>query len=103
MATPLEDFLPRLPEAEREDIDRAMTKAVEEEATLRRLREARRQSQAESAVRLKTTQAGVSRIEKRADAYVSTLRRYVEAMGGKLSITAEFPDGPPVRVEQFGD
>lgn len=44
-----------------------------------------------------------ARLRRRADVSFSTLRRYVEAMGGKLSITAEFPDGPPVRVKQFGD
>jgi hypothetical protein len=42
------------------------------------------------------TQDGVSRLEKRSDLLLSTLRKTVEAMGGKLSLVAEFPDRPPV-------
>ena len=41
-------------------------------------------------------------MEKRADMYVSNLRRYVEAMGGKLEIVATFPDGS-VRIANFSD
>jgi hypothetical protein len=44
----------------------------------------------------------VSRIEGRTDMYVSTLRRFVEAIGGKLVIVAEVPDGA-VRVSQFAE
>jgi hypothetical protein len=42
----------------------------------------------------------VSKIEKRTDMYVSTLRRYIEAMGGQLDVVARFPDGD-VRITQF--
>lgn len=44
----------------------------------------------------------ISRIEQRTDLYVSTLRHYVEAMGGKLDIVARFPEGD-VRISQFED
>ena len=46
-------------------------------------------------------QDAVSRYEQRADLMVSTLVRYVHAMGGSLSIVAEFPDRAPVRVRAF--
>jgi hypothetical protein len=42
----------------------------------------------------------VSRLEQQADMYVSTLRRYLEALGGTLEIVAHFPDRD-VRITQF--
>ena len=67
---------------------------------LQELRRARELSQAQLARALETTQPEVSKIESRADMYVSTLRSYIEAMGGKLEIVASFPDGD-VRINQF--
>jgi hypothetical protein len=49
---------------------------------------------------LETDQGNISKLEQRTDMYISTLRRYVEAMGGTLEIVAKFPDGA-VRVTQF--
>jgi transcriptional regulator with XRE-family HTH domain len=57
------------------------------------LRQARDFTQAELAEALGTSQASVSKLERRSDMYLSTLRRLVEAMGGELEITAKFPDG----------
>ena len=59
-------------------------------------------SQAQLAKALDTTQPEVAKIEKRADMYVSTLRSYIQAMGGDLEIIARFPDGD-VRINQFQD
>ena len=67
------------------------------------LRRALRLSQQTLARRLKTGQAQVSRLEKRADLLVSTLRRYVEGLGGSLEIVATFPEGATVRIENFSD
>jgi hypothetical protein len=49
---------------------------------------------------LKINQGAVSTMEKRTDMYVSTLRNYIEAMGGNLKITAEFPEGT-LEIDQF--
>jgi hypothetical protein len=49
---------------------------------------------------LDTDQGNVSRLEQQADMYVSTLRRYLEALGGTLEIVAHFPDRD-VRITQF--
>ena len=49
------------------------------------------------------SQDGVSRLEKRSDLLLSTLRNYVEAMGGELRLVAEFPDQPPVMLTGFSD
>lgn len=57
------------------------------------LREARDLTQVELAKRLKIDQAAVSKIEHRADMYLSTLETMIEGMGGKLKMVAEFPSG----------
>ena len=80
----------------------ARTKALLAEMHLNELRRARELSQQALAERLGTTQPEVSRIESRTDMYLSTLRRFVEAMGGELVIVAEFPDGA-VRISQFAE
>ena len=58
------------------------------------MREARERSQAEVAEKLHIKQAAVSKLERRTDMYLSTLRSYIEAMGGKLEIIARFPIRP---------
>jgi hypothetical protein len=72
------------------------------EMPLHELRRARERSQQRLAELLEVTQPEVSKIEHRTDLYVSTLRSYIEAMGGELEIVARFPDGA-VRVNQFRD
>jgi transcriptional regulator with XRE-family HTH domain len=64
--------------------------------TIRELRTARKLTQVRVARTLGTTQDSVSRLEKRSDLLLSTLRKTVEAMGGNLSLVAKFPDRPPV-------
>lgn len=78
------------------------TAAMLAEMPLNELRRARQLSQEVLARELGATQPEVSKLERRADMYVSTLRRYIEAMGGELEITARFPDGA-VRITQFHD
>jgi DNA-binding XRE family transcriptional regulator len=67
------------------------------------LRQQRRLSQEELAAALHVRQAAVSKMERRADLRISTLRKAVAAMGGELKMTAEFPDGPSVPIEGFGE
>jgi|ERR1700724_524256 len=67
---------------------------------LQELRRARQLSQEQLAEELGATQPEISKIEHRTDMYVSTLRRFVEAMGGQLEIIARFPDGT-VEISQF--
>jgi transcriptional regulator with XRE-family HTH domain len=70
------------------------------EMALADLRQARRLTQENIAEILGNRQAAVSKIERRTDMHVSTLRRYVEALGGELEIIAHFPEGD-VRISQF--
>ena len=69
---------------------------IAEEMTLRELRRARKLTQVRMAKALGVTQDSVSRLEKRSDLLLSTLRKTVQAMGGNLSLVAEFPDRAPV-------
>ena len=64
--------------------------------TLRNLRKARKLTQVSMAKSLGITQDSVSRLEKRSDLLLSTLRKTIEAMGGELSLIASFPDHAPV-------
>ena len=63
------------------------------EMPLHELRQARALTQRDMAKILKVNQPAVSKLEQRADMYVSSLRSYVEAVGGQLKIVAEFPEG----------
>ena len=67
------------------------------------LRNAKRLTQADLAEMLDVPQSSISRIEQRADMYLSTLRNYIHAMGGVLQIQAIFPDGGAVVISRFGD
>src|SRR5277367_472004 len=66
------------------------------------LRQARDMTQVHLAKILRVNQAAVSKLERRADMYVSTLQDFIKAMGGELTITARFPEGT-VEITQFED
>lgn len=70
---------------------------------LEELRGARQLTQADMAEMLDVPQSSISRIERRADMYLSTLRNYIHAVGGELRIQAVFPDGGAVVIDRFGD
>ncbi|HLJ76384.1 MAG TPA: XRE family transcriptional regulator [Acidobacteriaceae bacterium] len=67
---------------------------------LHQVREARNLTQTKLAKLLKVNQGAVSKLERRTDMYVSTLRSYLKAMGGELEIKAIFPDGEVI-IDQF--
>ena len=89
----------RMPAKDRSEAKRKAEKMLSE-MPLQELRQARRYSQEELASSLGKKQSQISKIERGTDMYLSTMRRYIEAMGGQLEITAHFPDGV-VRIEQF--
>jgi transcriptional regulator with XRE-family HTH domain len=101
MTTRFKDLLAALPEERRAAINRRSDELLLELA-LQELRQARALSQEELGRALNINQASVSKLERRTDMYISTLRRFVEAMGGELEITARFPEAR-VRITQFGD
>ena len=75
---------------------------IEEEMTLRDLRSVQHLTQKSMAEILGVEQDSVSRMERRADMLLSTMSSYVEAMGGKLCLIAEFPNRRPYAVK-LGD
>lgn len=68
--------------------------------SLTELRQARRLTQETLGASLQIGQAAIAKMEKRADMYVSNLRRVIEAMGGELQIVARFPEGA-VTISNF--
>jgi transcriptional regulator with XRE-family HTH domain len=97
MTTPKER-MEKLPKARRDRDEARAGELVAGEMTLQALRKARKQTQARLARKLGINQENVSRLEQRADLLISTLRGYIEAMGGKLHLVAEFPDRPAVEL-----
>lgn len=82
MAVNVEDKIRKLNRARRKKVESRAAQLMAEEMTLRELRKARKLTQVRMAQRLGITQDGVSRLEKRSDLLLSTLRKAVEAMGG---------------------
>ena len=72
-------------------------------ATLRDLRIAASQTQEDMAKALGVRQDTISRLEQRSDMLLSTMRRYVEAMGGQLDLVATFPNRPSVKLALWAD
>ena len=96
MAVSVDDKIRKLSTAQRKKVEARAVELIAEEMTLRELRKARKLTQVRMAKRLGITQDGISRLEKRSNLLLSTLRETVEAMGGNLSLVAEFPDRAPV-------
>lgn len=71
----------------------AKTAQLLRELPLNELRQARQLTQETLAATLQVKQASISKMERSADMYVSTLRKFIEAMGGHLQIRACFPEG----------
>ena len=94
--TNLERIRNELSPARRKKIEARAAQLIAEEMTLRQLRRARKLTQARMAKELGIGQDGISKLEKRSDLLLSTLRKTIEAMGGNLSLVAEFPDREPV-------
>lgn len=103
MTRRLEDILESLPQERQEAIQLEAQRLLEEEMTLQQLRQASSLSQKELSKMLKVNQAQVSKIEHRTDMYISTLRSFIEAIGGELEIIAHLPNHEPIKIKQFED
>ncbi len=96
MSVNVNDTIRKLKPAVRKKVEARATELIAEEMTLRELRHARKLTQVQMAKALGITQDSVSRLEQRSDLLLSTLRKTVRAMGGNLSLVAEFPNLPPI-------
>jgi transcriptional regulator with XRE-family HTH domain len=97
----LERIRKGLTASRRKKIEARARELIAEEMSLRELREARKLTQAHLAQALGIGQDSVSRLEKRTDLLLTTLTAYVEALGGSLSLIAEFPDRDPVSLSSL--
>ena len=102
MPVTLKTLLNEMSEERRADIY-LRAQEIREELNLCQVRRLRKLTQASLSKKLKIGQEGVSRIEKRSDLYISTLRSYVEGVGGKLKLVVELPDQPPVILSGLGE
>lgn len=101
MAKKFSELVARMsPEAQAE-IHRRVAQSLSE-MPLEELRNAREMTQTQLAEVLQVSQGAVSKVERRADMYISTLRSYIRSMGGDLQIRAVFPDGDVI-IDQFRD
>ncbi|HXZ02836.1 MAG TPA: XRE family transcriptional regulator [Stellaceae bacterium] len=103
MGRNLNRIIAELPPDRQAQIDaryRAMKDHVE---SLRELRQIAGKAQADIASALNIKQPSVSKIEKQADMYLSTLRSYVEAIGGELDLVVRLPKRPALRLRHLGD
>lgn len=98
MPTNVRDKIKGLNAARRKKVESRAAALIAEEMSLRELRKAHGLAQQRVAEKLGIGQDGVSRLEKRSDLLISTLRGYVEAMGGQLSLIAEFSDREPISL-----
>lgn len=97
MAKKLDDVKATLPAGRRAKIERR----AQELASLKDLRQAVGKTQEDLAEVMGVGQDTISRLEQRSDMLLSTLRRYVEGMGGKLELVAQFPNRPPVVIDHL--
>jgi DNA-binding XRE family transcriptional regulator len=97
MTKSLDDVLTQLPAQRRAKI----TARAQELETLKDLRQAAEHTQSDLAATLNVGQESISRLEKRSDMLLSTLRRYVEGMGGQLDLIVRFPGRPPVSLKHL--
>ena len=96
MSRHVNDIIRTLNTGRRKNVETRAADLIAEEMTLRELRRARKLTQVSVAKALGITQDSVSRLEKRSEILLSTLRKTVQVMGGNLSLVAEFPDRAPV-------
>jgi DNA-binding XRE family transcriptional regulator len=99
----LNDVIGKLPAARQRKIEDRARELIAEELTLQDIRKARKLTQEQMAKTLNIGQDSISRLEKRSDMMLSTMRSYVEAMGGSLELVARFPKRGAVIIKSIED
>jgi len=103
MGRTLNEMIDALPKQRRERIDVRYRELKDEVESLSELRKAAGKAQADIAATLKIKQPSVSKIERQTDMYLSTLRSYVEAVGGKLDLVVRLPAHRAIRLHRLGE
>jgi DNA-binding XRE family transcriptional regulator len=103
MGRTLSEMIDALPKQRRERIDARYLELRDDVESLRELRKLAGKAQADIAATLKIQQPSASKIEKQTDMYLSTLRSYVEAIGGKLDLIVRLPSRRAIHLNQLGE
>ena len=103
MLTSLTDKIHSLSKEKQKFIQSRANELIYDEMTLRDLRLALKKTQEDLGITLHMKQEGISRLEKRSDMLISTLNKYITAMGGTLKLMAKFPDRPPIELHGIAD
>jgi transcriptional regulator with XRE-family HTH domain len=103
MTRTLDDVMAQLPKERRALVEQRGAEILNEYLTLQELRKAQKLTQKKLAQSLNVNQENISRLEKRSDMMLSTLRDYIEAMGGELNITVSFPEHSPISIKGIGE
>lgn len=98
MSTSLNDKIKSLSPERQKKIAQLTKELIAEEITLQELRKQRQLTQEDMAKLLGIKQENVSRLERRNNLHLSTLKDYIHALGGKLHLVIEFPDQKPIRL-----
>lgn len=98
MSTSLSDKIKSLSPERQKKIAKLTKELIAEEITLQELRKQRQLTQEDIAKLLGIKQENVSRLERRNNLHLSTLKDYIHALGGKLHLVIEFPDQKPIRL-----
>jgi DNA-binding XRE family transcriptional regulator len=103
MGRTLSEVMDALPPSRRERVNARYRELKHEVESLRQLRKVAGKAQADIAAALKIKQPSVSKIERQADMYLSTLRSYVKAIGGELELVVHLPSRPALHLHHLGD
>src|ERR1700704_550892 len=103
MGRTLSEMIDALPKQRRERVDAQYRKLRDDVESLREIRKVAGKAQADIAAALKIKQPSVSKIEKQTDMYLSTLRSYVEAIGGKLDLVVRLPSRRAMHLNLLGE
>lgn len=98
-----DDYIKKLKPEQLAKVQEMARQLVDEEKSLREIRKARECSQVELAQKMGMNQGDLSKFERRTDMYLSTVRQYVEALGGTLDLVATFPDTGSVKIAQVAE
>jgi len=103
MGTSLKKMINSLSSEDQHKVKKRAAELIKEEMTLRELRKLMKMTQEDVAENLHIGQEGISRLEKRSDMMLSTLRKYIHSMGGKIDLVVSLPDKHPIHLSGFCD
>lgn len=98
MGKTLKQKLEELSPERQKKVEEESQRLIAEEMTRQQLRQALKLTQKQMAELLQVDQGNISRLEQRTDLMLSTLHKYIAAMGGDLKLVVEFPNRPPVTL-----